>query len=184
MNVALRRRMTIAEFLAWEERQEERWEFDGFEPVAMVGGTAAHSVITLNVGAELRDRLRGGPCRAYIEGLKILPADSVRYPDVFVTCDPVDDTATVAPNPVVVFEVLSPSTSGIDQITKNTEYRATPSIQRYVMLTQDRIGAMVYARRGEDWVGTVISDPAAVLDLPEIGVSLPLASLYEGVFTS
>ncbi len=80
MSVSVRRPMTIDEFLAWEEGQELRWEFDGFEAVARTGGTAGHS------------------------------AGSIRYPDAFVVCSPVLRNETVVTDPVVVFEVLSPST--------------------------------------------------------------------------
>ena len=173
--------MTVAEFLAWEEGQDGRWEFDGFEPVAMVGGTLAHNLIGVNVCTELRQRLRGGPCRVFMEGVKVEVAGSVRYPDVLVACGPFVNAATVAENPVVVFEVLSPSTAGTDIVVKNEEYRATASIRRYVILMQDRMGATVQERRGEDWLATSLTEADAVLEMPEIGVSLPLAALYEGV---
>lgn len=65
MNVALSQRVSLAEFLAWEERQELRYEFDGFQAYAMVGGTAAHSAIQANLVAALASRLRGAPCRAH-----------------------------------------------------------------------------------------------------------------------
>jgi hypothetical protein len=64
-------RMTVADFLAWEERQELRWEFDGFAPVAMTGGTEAHEIIQINLVNALTNRLRGTPCRAYGSNLKI-----------------------------------------------------------------------------------------------------------------
>lgn len=57
--------MTLAEFLAWEETQAGRWEFDGIEPVAMTGGSEAHQLIQINLVAALHARLRGTPCRAY-----------------------------------------------------------------------------------------------------------------------
>ena len=181
MNVALRLRMTVEQFLAWEELQPERWEFDGFQPIAMVGRTERHTVILGNIFVALRERLRGGPCRPYLEGLKIAAADSIRYPDVFVACGPTLGTATIANNPVVVFEVLSPNTTRTDVVVKNREYRATPSIMRYVLVAQDGIGITIYERRGEDWLSTSISDPEATLDMPEIQVSLPIASFYEDV---
>src|SRR4051812_4014709 len=78
--------MTLSEFLAWEERQELRYEFDGFAPVAMTGGTRAHETIQMNLAAALVGRLRGGPCRAYGSNLKIEVAGRIRYPDAFVTC--------------------------------------------------------------------------------------------------
>src|SRR5487761_2348230 len=178
MSVGMRRPMTIEEFLAWEEGQELRWEFDGFAPVAMTGGTAGHSAIQRNLTIALGVRLRGKPCQAYTSDLKIRVAGSIRYPDGFVVCSPVPRNATIVNDPVVVFEVLSPSTASVDQFVKNQEYRDTPSIQRYVMLEQDFVGALVFARAGDDWVGHVLGADA-VLAMPEIGIDVPLADLYE-----
>ena len=181
MNLALRKPMTLAEFLEWEERQPMRYEFDGVGPVAMTGGTVGHADIEANLAAALRTRLRGKPCRFYGSDLKFQVADGqVRYPDGMVVCSPIDRTATVVYDPVVVFEVLSPSTARDDRIVKAREYQATPSVQRYVMLEQDGVSATVYARSGETWTHEIlIAD--SVLTLPEIGVELPLAELYEGV---
>jgi Uma2 family endonuclease len=181
MNLALRKPMTLAEFLEWEERQPLRYEFDGVGPVAMTGGAAGHADIQANLAAALRTRLRGKPCRFYGSDLKFQVADGqVRYPDGMVVCSSIDRTATVVYDPVVVFEVLSPSTARDDRIVKAREYQATPSVQRYVMLEQDGVSATVYARSGETWTHEIlIAD--SVLALPEIGVELPLAELYEGV---
>ncbi len=172
--------MSLSEFLHWEERQELRYEFDGFEPLAMTGGTSEHSAIQRNLITALTIRLRGMPCQPYGSELKIAVANSIRYPDTFIVCSPIPRGTTVVTDPVVVFEVLRPSTSTTDHIVMNQEYRDTPSIQRYVMLEQDCQGATMFARAGDDWVGHVLSDDA-VLAMPEIGVDLPGAELYEGV---
>jgi Uma2 family endonuclease len=87
---------------------------------------------------------------------------------------------TVVTDPVVVFEVPSPSTATTDRIVKNQEYRDTPSVQRYVMLEQDQQAATVFARAGDDWIGHVVSGDS-VLGMPEIGIEVALAELYEGV---
>jgi len=181
MNLALRKPMTLAEFLEWEERQPMRYEFDGIGPVAMTGGTYGHSTIQGNLATALGGRLRGKPCRFHGSHLKFQVAEGhVRYPDGMVLCSPVDRTATVVYDPVVVFEVLSPSTARDDRIVKAREYQATPSVQRYVMLEQDGVSATVYARSGETWTHEIlIAD--SILALPEIGVELPLAELYEGI---
>jgi len=181
MNVALRRTMTLDDFLIWEAEQPERYEYDGFGPVAMNGGTVAHATIGTNLIIELGNRLRGTHCRAYGSGLKILVAGRVRYPDAFVACTPASNEATWRTDPVVVFEILSESTAVIDQTTKNAEYRATASIRRYVMLSQGSISANVYERIGDGWIGTLVTDPTSVLAMPEIGVELPLAALYDGL---
>ena len=180
MSVAMRKPMTVEEFLAWEEGQELRWEFDGFAPVAMTGGTVEQGLIQANLIRALGNRLHGGPCRVLGSQVKIAVAGSIRYPDALVVCTPSPRGTTVIAEPVVVFEVLSPSTSSVDHIVKNQEYRDTPSIRRYVMLEQDRQGATIFARAGEDWVGHVLAGDA-VIALPEISIELPLAELYEGV---
>lgn len=179
MNVALRRPTTLDEFLAWEREQELRYEFDGLRPVAMTGGTIAHSEIARNVVEALRLRLQGKPCRAFRGDLKIMVVGRARYPDAMVTCSVADD-ADIIPEPVVVFEVLSASTAGTDRIEKNEEYRATPSIQHYVMLEQASHAATVFSRAGEDWIGRVLTGEA-VLAFPEIGVELPLREAYAGI---
>ena len=181
MNLAMRKPMTLAEFLEWEERQPLRYEFDGVGPVAMTGGTAGHADIQRNLAIAVGGRLSGKPCRFYGSDLKFQVAEGhVRYPDGMVVCSPVDRTATVLYDPVVVFEVLSPSTAGNDRSVKAREYQATPSVQRYVMLEQDGVGATVYARSGDAWTHEILVADS-ILALPEIGVSLPLTELYGGI---
>jgi Uma2 family endonuclease len=181
MNLALRKPMTLAEFLEWEERQPMRYEFDGVGPVAMTGGTAGHADVQRNLAIAVGGRLRGKPCRFYGSDLKFQVAEGhVRYPDGMVVCSPVDPTATVIYDPVIVFEVLSPSTTREDRIVKAREYQATPSVQRYVMLEQDAVGATVYARSGNAWTHEILVADS-ILALPEIEVELSLAELYEGI---
>jgi Uma2 family endonuclease len=181
MSLAVSKPMTLAEFLAWEERQPLRYDFDGSRPVAMTAGTRAHAIIQANLAIALGGRLRGGPCRFYGSDLKIRTGDDhIRYPDGFVACTSGESTSTVVSDPVVIFEVLSPATAAVDRIVKAREYQATPSVQRYVMLEQDRIGATVYARAGDSWTHEILI-AESMLALSEIGVGPPLAELYEGL---
>ena len=180
MNVALRHPgMTVADFLDWENRQEKRWEFDGFAPVAMVGGTVAHGMIATNLVLALGRRL-SPPCRVLAEGVKLRLSHSVRYPDVMVVCGPIRPQATEVVDPTVVFEVLSPGTFRTDRIDKNREYAATASIERYVLLEQDLIAAEIYAREAGRWVRATLTGDD-VLAMPEIGVEFPLSEAYAGL---
>jgi len=162
-------------------RQEIRHEFDGFRPVAMTGGTSEHSGIERNLAVALGSRLRGRTCQFFGSNLKIEVAGRIRYPDGLVVCTPVARGTLVVANPVVVFEILSESTAHVDLVEKNAEYRATPSIQRYVILQQTHAAAIVFARKGEDWVVDVVAGGDGVLSLPEVGIELPLAELYADV---
>ncbi len=121
MSLAQHTPMTLREFLDWEERQELRFEFDGTQPVAMTGGTAAHAAIQVNLIAALHSSLRGTPCRPFGSELKIQVAGRIRYPEAFVVCTPVPPPMKVATDPVVVFEVLSDGTANDDLVVENAE---------------------------------------------------------------
>ena len=180
MNVALQRAMTTEQFLAWEERQPLRYEFDGFQPVAMTGGTDAHEAIGGALRALLRERLRGKPCRVRGPTLKIEVMGRIRYPDAVVYCTPAPPGETVIKDPVVVFEVLSPGTSRTDRIEKLREYQATDSVRRYIILEQDSIAATVFERHGPDWDARALT-AGDILRMPEIEVELPLSEIYADV---
>jgi Uma2 family endonuclease len=180
MTGVARKPMTIAEFLDWEDRQALRHEFDGVQPVAMNGGTIAHSAIQRNLAIAVGGRLRGHRCQFYGSDLKIEVAGRIRYPDGFVVCSAPPPRDKVVRDPVIVFEVLSDSTARTDLLTKNQEYAATPSIRRYITLSQDEIAGTLFERMGGDWVGHLVAADS-VLRLPELGIELPFAELYEGL---
>ena len=180
MSVNIRPPMSVAEFLEWEEGQALKHEFDGFRPIAMSGGTTAHARIQRNLTIAVGSRLAGSRCEFLGSDIKIEVAGRIRYPNGFVVCsNPADDT-TVHRNPVVIFEILSPSTAGTDLFRKNEEYAATGSVRRYVILAQEFIRATVFERIGGDWVGHILG-AEAILQMPEIGIECPLAELYRGV---
>ncbi len=157
MDVVSRQPMTLNEFLAWEEHQELRYEFDGFGPVATAGGTAAHDRISLNLAASLVVRLRGKPCRPCGSNLKVEVMGRVRYPDGTIACSPLVPDRTVVNDPIMIFEVLSRGTARQDRVEKNREYRATASATHYVMLEQDAIAATVLERHGDKWISTLLA---------------------------
>ncbi len=181
MNVALRTPMTVDQFLAWEERQELRYEFDGVQPLAMTGGTAAHAAIQRNLIYALTGRLRDSHCQPYGSELKIRVAERIRYPEAFVVCTPVPPRAKVVTDPVVIFKVVSESSVTTDFVTKNAEYRATPSVRRYVVLQQTKAAAAVFSRKGDDWVTDLLNGDEALLRMPEIGIEIPLSDIYRRV---
>jgi Uma2 family endonuclease len=128
----------------------------------------------------LQARLLGTKCRVFGPTLKIEVDGRIRYPDAFVACTPGAAKQTVVRDPVVVFEVLSDSTSRTDRIEKLREYGATPSIQRYVILEQDAVAATVFVRKGGDLVvETLLAEDT--LRMPEIDVAVPMVEFYAGV---
>jgi Uma2 family endonuclease len=173
--------MTRDQFFDWAEAQDARYEFDGFVPVAMTRGN--HNRIAFNIHTALRGRLKGSGCEPL--GLDVGVAtvgDTVRYPDVVVTCSPAQGGSRLVPNPVVVFEVISPTSGHMDRIVKVREYAAVDSIRRYVIVESASVGLTVHERQaaGQKWTVTTVVAGDLLL-LPEIGVEIPVAELYEGV---
>ena len=163
---ALPKPMTIDEFVAWEERQELKYEYDGFEARAMTGGTVAHAALQRNLLRSLSNRLLGKPCQTFGRELKVRTDTSVRYPDALVTCTRADPNSTFAPEPVVIFEILSRSSARRDLGAKNAEYQSLPSLKRYVVLQQSLVAAEVFHRDEEgEWSYDFLS-AEATLEMP------------------
>src|SRR6266700_7364152 len=170
--------MSLDEFLAWEHEQPERYEFAHGVVTMMTGGSAAHVSIAMNLAFALRDALRGSACRPFGSDMKVIANGTVRYPDVSVVCRPVDDREDRITEPVVIIEVLSPTTERIDRGRKKFDYFATPSIQQYAIVEQDERLVDLYTRTDAGWVNDVIAGDTA-LNLSSIGVELSLDAIYE-----
>jgi Uma2 family endonuclease len=183
MNVALRKPMTIEQFLNWVSAQDGRYEFDGVQPVAITGGNARHSRVTNNIHAALRTRLRASSCASYGPDLGIQTIGSkVRYPDALITGTKFPDTDQLAPDVLIVFEVVSPNSGPTDRIEKVREYAAVPSMRRYVIVETRSAGLLVLHRQhGEDaWLVTALTRDET-LALPELGLGIRIAEFYEDV---
>ena len=115
MGQSQRMPMTPDEFLAWEAKQETRWEFDGVRPVAMNGVSVAHSIVQTNLTAAVATRLRGSRCRAFGPSLKVEIGRTYRYPDLLVSCSQEPSGAYIVTEPLVIFEILSQSTARTDK---------------------------------------------------------------------
>lgn len=188
MNVALRPSaarpaMTREEFLQWAAGQEERYEFDETGPLLMGGGTLDHDTITFNIRAALHAKLLSTACRAFGPNAGMATVGNrVRYPDVLVSCTNVPGSALLVPDPVVVFEVLSPWSEHMDRIVKVPEYRDVPSVRRYLIVERRSIGITVLHRdagHGNWSVATLMS--GNTLSMPEIGAEVLVDSFYAGL---
>jgi Uma2 family endonuclease len=175
-------RMSLPDFLAWEEAQPLRHERVGGEVRAMTGGTLAHNTIALNVAFALRQRLAGTPCQVFAAEVRVVtPRADVMYPDVLVACGERASTDREVSDPVVVVEVLSPSTAERDDSFKRWAYGTIPSLKHYLMIAQSRAEAEVSTADGETWRSVVLRDAAASLRLDALGLGIPLTEVFAGV---
>src|SRR6202048_3023720 len=170
--------MSLDEFLAWERDQPERYEYGGGVVTMMTGGALDHSTIASNLWTALRDQLRGSTCRAFRGDSKIIANHSIRYPDLSVTCTQVRGTEDVVLDPVLIIEVISPSTEREDRGRKKFDYFATPSIRQYALIEQDERLIDLYTRTGDRWTDEIIEGDA-VLNLSSIGVEVSVDAVYK-----
>jgi Uma2 family endonuclease len=184
MNNPAKKPMTLDEFVAWEDQQPARHQFVNGVITMMTGGTAAHSLISVNVLSTLKQKLRGSPCRPHGSDLRVqIPATgNSRYPDVTVDCGKYDPKAKDAVEPTVVFEVLSDSTRWNDINLKVHDYASIASVDLYICISQDEPKLNVWARgeSGKFEIEPDITDPQSMLDLKTLGLSLSLEEIYEG----
>jgi Uma2 family endonuclease len=183
------RRYTIAEYLDLERKADGRHEYHDGEILAMSGGSLEQSLITANIVGELRNALKGKPCRVAESNLRVRIARQGRYvyPDALVFCgapkfDPEDDQRHTLINPRVIIEVLSPSTEAYDRGDKFTQYRQIEAFEEYILISQDRPNVESWLRQPD---GAWSIQNYASLDSSGkvrcLGIEIPMAEIYAGI---
>jgi Uma2 family endonuclease len=141
------------EFLRWESLQPTRNEFVGGRIYAMVGASKRHFRLVRALAAKLETHLAGSPCQVYDESVKLRAGEDVFYPDVLVSCDARDvQDEYLVQYPVLIAEVLSPSTSQYDATTKAELYRGIPSLREIVLVNIARQSLTLVQRSDSGWV--------------------------------
>jgi Uma2 family endonuclease len=178
---ALHQSLSVAEYLEMEERSEERHEYVDGQLLAMAGETRQHNDIVGNIYVALREQARARGCRVQFETVKVpVSASKYRYPDVFVSCAPPDDDARLERNPCLIVEVMSESTKGIDLGDKLQEYMRIPSLERYLIVAQDKRSGLLYKRMPNGWVVQILEQNAEI-DVPCLETSITLEQIYVGL---
>lgn len=182
--------MTPAAYLDWEAEQPTKHEYIEGEVYGMTGGTLAHNDIAVNLTSALRGALRGTKCKVRMADAKVevSPSGPYFYPDVVVSCNEQDRQAIqVIRHPVVIVEVLSPSTAGFDRGDKFKYYRRIPTLQEYILIDAEKIGIDCYRKTGTGkWELTAYPEDATdtenpILELVSLDFRTPLSLVYEDV---
>lgn len=181
--------MSLDDFeeLLADKPADEKWELIGGRVVRMmVGARWEHNYIIQNLSTGLRERLRasGSPCRTLVETFRLRdkPTESSTLPDVIVHCRPLEPGASALNDPTVLVEVMSEGSKARDRFEKWAIYQKLASLRHYALVERDRPHIEIFDRVGEVWSGVRILDGLeATLDLPAIGVSVPLAEIYRDV---
>lgn len=171
-------RLTAAEYLDWENQQEIRHELvDGYL-YAMTGASLRHDEISMNLAAALYNHLAGSSCRVYKSDIKVQVANNYYYPDIIVRCDDGQSTANEfsLADPMVIIEVLSPSTQRFDRGDKRLAYQQINSLTDYLLVSQDSM--LVEHFRADGSVMT-LKNKDDVLSIEGLQFSILLAQIYQ-----
>lgn len=177
---------TAEEYIALERSATIKSEFHDGQIYAMTGASRAHSLITLNIGGELRSQLKNRPCEAYLTDMRVKAAEarSYHYPDIAVVCGKPefeDSHVDTLLNPTLLIEVLSPSTEAYDRGGKFAHYRKVESLREYLLVMQDQASIERYVRQGEVWMLTETLGLEASVALESINCVLSLREVYHKV---
>lgn len=181
-------KMTAAEYLEWELRQELRYEYCNGEVFAMAGGTKNHDKIAFNLRRMLSDVVEASGCDITGSDVKLLVNElvnegmSYRYPDLVVSCDERDKgEAAFYRFPKLLVEVLSPGTTVVDREDKFQEYIQIPTLEEYVLVDAKRMQVECF-RRGEGRMWLYFPYKAGeIVAIASIGVEFPIEQLYKNV---
>lgn len=176
------RKHTYADYLAFMEDAEVRHEFIDGQIVAMAGGSIEHARLTSEVAYLIRQGLEGSGCRVFSSDgrVRIESTDNARYPDLSIVCGEVEfasDDPHAITNPRVIVEVLSPSTERDDRGAKFAHYKRLPSLQEYVLVSQDSARVEVFRRQPDGWLHTE-QGPGEVVTLGSVDVRFEVDALY------
>src|SRR5271166_6867715 len=171
--------MGVEEFLVWAEEREGRWELRDGEPVLMAPERAAHALTKFAAQKAIDAAIAraGLPCRMFPDGMTVrISARTAFEPDALVVCPPPPLDAIEIPNPVIVAEVLSPSTAADDHGVKLDGYFSLPSVEHYLILDPDR-RVMIHHKRGADAIETrILRDGLVRFDPP--GLEAEIAAFF------
>jgi len=173
-----------SDYLAYEAQSPVRHEYIAGEIFAMTGASIRHNVIAGNLFAELRTHLKGTPCRALIEGVKLRlrKEQSYFYPDVMVTCEDrlqeLDSQQQIVEAPLVIIEILSPTTEATDRREKLRAYRTLPSLKEYLLVSQEQAQVEIYRRRGDIGWDIITYEPGDTVEIASLEIKLGMAEIY------
>jgi len=179
-------KVSVEEYLARDRAAEVPSEYHDGELFPVEAASWAHSVVSLNIGSMLRERLAKTPCRAAVSPLRVrVSPTKFVVPDLIVVCgnpaltDEHQDTVT---NPKVIVEILSPSTADYDYGEKFILYRRLESFEEYLLVSQDQARVEVAHKTPDKrWVISTFEGAEAVVSVESLGISLPMAEIYSGV---
>ena len=185
MAIQQERRMTVAEYLEWEERQEVKHEYIDGAILEMSGGTGNHSKIMMNIALALGGLVNVLEYVFHSSNMRIrIAANRYVYPDLSLVRLPEvyeDQRELALLNPVFVVEVTSPTSLMRDRVDKLDLYFAVPSIEAYLIIDHERPRADLYTRAQEGWHVRVFNQAEDVIPLPLLDCELPLAQVYRGI---
>jgi Uma2 family endonuclease len=179
--------LTVGAYFQQDQDSPHKLEYFHGTIVAQAGATARHNMIVSNVIGHLFPQLRRQGCRIYPSDLRVqaITQHVYTYPDLTIVCGPaqfLEPSEMTLINPTIIIEILSPSTEAKDRNEKLIYYRSIESLQEYILIDQSVPYVQRYTRQTPHFWYVYLTDTHdAVISLDSVGVSLPMAAIYEGI---
>ena len=169
--------VSVDQYLEAENQSQTKHEYVRGHVYAMVGVSRAHNRLALNLASELRSHLRQSGCEVFMSDMKVRIGDVFYYPHVLVTCSKADTNPYFSTEPVLVVEVLSPTTEAADRVDKRVVYQTLESLKEYVLVSQNQRKVEVYRRGSSGWDLETYTGPD-IVDLSSVDFTFSVAELY------
>lgn len=170
------RRISVEEYLQGELLADIKHQLIDGEAYAMAGASENHNLLALNIAGELRNQLKGSPCRTFMADMKLRVAEDFFYPDAMVVCGEDNEDQYYKTSPILIVEVLSKTTRKFDQTAKRLRCQTIPTLEEYVLIEQDKGEIQVFSRQ-HHWQSAYyyLGDE---ISFRSLGISIAVEDIY------
>ncbi len=181
----LKTKISVEDYLDGEDVSDRRHEYINGEVYLMAGASDNHNIIAGNIFANLWGHLRDDSCQPFMENMKLKASeDKFYYPDIFVACDESPESSFYREEPILIIEVLSPSTREIDRREKLGVYQQIPSVQEYIIIEQEKVHIELHRRQPDgNWITYFYNkgDFDEIIEFQSVGMEITLDEIYRRV---
>ncbi|MCD9189117.1 MAG: Uma2 family endonuclease [Pyrinomonadaceae bacterium] len=179
----LKTKISVEDYLEGEKISPVKHEFIEGEVYAMAGTTIRHNIIAGEIYARLLVKLADSKCQPFMSDVKVrASAKTFYYPDVMVSCEEINQNSLLCEKPILIVEVVSPSTEHIDRREKLLFYQQMPSVQEYVIVDQKKMNIEVHQRQNDGrWITYFFDEADDEIEFQSVGLTLPITDIYRRV---
>ncbi len=179
----LKTKISVEDYLEGEKISPVKHEYVDGEIYAMAGTSDSHARIAVNITTALSNHLRDSPCEPFSSDIKVRVSPKVYYyPDVLVSCEENPEDSYYRNEPILIIEIISPSTEKVDRREKLLFYLQMPSVQEYVIVDQHKMNVEIHRRQPDGrWITYYFNESDDEIEFKSVDLTLPITEIYRRV---